>query len=163
VVRSLPMEHSLDHDSGPFVHSWLYGDRGWLEQGTPEGAAQPALRWACIIQDRHDDQISATFARDAGPMHSVRLQLLAENFPAYLRVLVVDQYDREFATDPFTVSTEHWTPLQLERSSFHSTDPTTPGRRPAARIKALHIHDVTTYLSADRGPRVVWLDQLEID
>jgi hypothetical protein len=161
-IVSLPLVSSLDHDFGPFVHSWRFGDRGWLEQGTPQGEEDPALRWACIIQDRHDDQISATFANDAGRLEGVRLKLKAEHFPAHLRVLMVDERGREFATDPLTVPTDRWLELELDRKSFHPTDPTTPHAKPAAHIEALHIHDVTTYLSADRGPRVVWLDDLEI-
>ena len=161
-VTSLPLASPLDQDFGPFVHSWLFGDRGWLEQGTPQGEDDPALRWACIVQDRQDDQISATFAPDVGRLRGIRLQLKAEHFPAHLRVLLVDERGREFATDPLTVPTDAWLQLELERSSFHSTDPTLPGEKPTARIAAMHIHDVTTYLSSDRGPRVVWLDDLEI-
>jgi hypothetical protein len=162
IVTSLPMAAPLDEDFGPFVHSWHFGDRGWLEQGTPEGEHDPALRWACIVQDRQDDQISASFAPEAGRVEHISLDLKAEHFPAHLRILLVDERGREFATDPLTVPTDRWLELELERDSFHSTDPTTPGIRPSYRIAAMHIHDVTTYLSADRGPRVVWLDDLEI-
>jgi hypothetical protein len=161
-ITSLPLRAPLDTDFGPFVHSWPFGDRGWLEQGTPQGELDPALRWACIVQDRHDDQISASFAEDAGRLRGISMQLKAEGFPAHLRVLLVDQYGREFATDPLTVPTTAWLELELERSSFHPTDPTTPHAKPAPGIKAMHIHDVTTYLSSDRGPRVVWVDELEI-
>jgi hypothetical protein len=161
-ITSLPVSAPLDDDFGPFVHSWHFGDRGWLERGTPEGGSDPALRWACIVQDRQDDQISAAFAPEAGRVKGIALELKAEHFPAHLRILLVDERGREFATDPLTVPTDRWLDLELDRSSFHSTDPTTPGARPSSRITALHIHDVTTYLSADRGPRVVWLDDLEI-
>ncbi len=161
-VTALPLSTPLDDDFGPFVHSWHFGDRGWLEQGTPQGEPDPALRWACIVQDRQDDQISASFAPEAGGLEGIRLSLMAEHFPAHLRVLIVDDRGREFATDPLTVPTDEWLALELERSSFHPTDPTTPYAKPAARIQELHIHDVTTYLSSDRGPRVVWIDDLEI-
>ncbi len=161
-VRQLPFSADMNQGPGPFVHSWLFGDRGWLEMGTPHGEATPALRWACIVQDRHDDQISASFTPEAGRLATVSLRMTAEHFPAHLRVLLVDERGREFATEPLTVPTASWLELELERSSFHSTDPTTPADKPAARIHALHIHDVTSYLSADRGPRVVWIEDLEI-
>ena len=161
-VRQLPLAATMDHNPGPFVHSWLFGDRGWLEMGTPQGATSPALRWACIVQDRHDDQISASFSPEAGRLESVQMRLTAEHFPAHLRILLVDERGREFATDPLAVPTGTWLDLELERSSFHSTDPTTPRDEPASHIQALHIHDVTSYLSADRGPRVVWIENLEL-
>jgi hypothetical protein len=161
-IVGLPLESSLDDDFGPFVHSWHFGERGWLEQGTPQGESDPALRWACIVQDRHDDQISIGLAPQAGRVRGVRMQLQAEHFPAHLRVLLVDERGREFATDPLTVPTGGWLELDLGRDAFHATDPTTPYAKPADHIKALHIHDVTSYLSSDRGPRVVWLDDLEI-
>ena len=124
-VTSLPLSSPLDEDFGPFVHSWPFGDRGWLEQGTPEGEEDPALRWACIIQDRQDDQISATFAPEAGRVAGVRLQLRAEHFPAHLRVLLVDERGREFATDPLTVPTTSWLELEL---AARSTPPIPPLR-----------------------------------
>ncbi len=161
-ITALPYRASLDMDFGPFVHTWSFGERGWLELGTPQGAPDPALRWACIVQDRHDDQISIGLAPQAGRVRGVRMQLQAEHFPAHLRVLLVDERGREFATDPLTVPTGGWLELDLGRDAFHATDPTTPYAKPADHIKALHIHDVTSYLSSDRGPRVVWLDDLEI-
>jgi hypothetical protein len=161
-VRRLPLVARMNDGSGPFVHSWLFGDRGWLELGTPEGGQDPALRWACLVQDRHDDQISLRIDPSAGRLARVRMNLLAESFPAHVRVLIEDELGREFATDPFAVPTGAWLPVDLERRSFHSTDPTTPRATPAAHILALHIHDVTTYLSSDRGPRVVWIDDLEL-
>ncbi len=161
-IQSLPVSSTLDEDPGPFVHTWHFGDRGWLEQGTPHGEDDPALRWACIVQDRQDDQISASFGPEAGQIEGIHLSLKSEHFPAHLRILLVDERGREFATDPLTVPTDEWLALELERDSFHSTDPTTPREQPARRITAIHLHDVTTYLSSDRGPRVVWLDDLEI-
>ena len=162
-VQRLPLSASMDKGPGPFVHSWLFGDRGWLESGTPEGDSDPALRWATIVQDRHDDQISLYLAPSAGGLARIKLRLRAENFPAYLRILVEDAHGREFATDPFSVPTGAWLPVDLDRRSFHSTDPTTPRARPGTALRALHVHDVTTYLSSDRGPRVVWIDDLTLE
>ncbi len=162
-VRELPLSADMNLHAGPFVHSWLFGDRGWLEMGTPQGHDSPALRWACIVQDRHDDQISVAFAPQAGRVKAVSMKLEAEHFPAHLRVLIVDERGREFATDPLAVPTGSWLELSLDRGSFHSTDPTTPREKPAARIASLHIHDVTSYLSADRGPRVVWIEDVRFE
>jgi hypothetical protein len=160
LVTDLPLVAALDDSPGPFVHSWLFGDRGWLEMGTPEGEEDPALRWAYIVQDRHDDQITLNLAPRAGQLRKVELGLKAEGFPAFVRVLLDDDRGREFATEPLEVPTDEWLWLALDRGSFHSTDPTTPAIRPAPGVQALHLHDVTTYLSADRGPRIVWIDDL---
>ena len=161
-IVSIPLRHPLDDDPGPFVHSWLHGDQGWLDMARPQPDSSPALRWTSHIQDRKDDQISAKFGQAAHPVHGVRISLRAEAFPAYLRVLLVDERDREFATDPLAVPTDRWLDLDLPLGTFHSTDPTTPREKPRSALDALHVHDVTAYLSADRGEQVIWLDDLEI-
>ncbi|MFH1464085.1 MAG: hypothetical protein ABIO70_06850 [Pseudomonadota bacterium] len=162
-IKRLPLRADMDNDPGPFVHSWLFGDRGWLELGTPQGEQDQALRWATIVQDRHDDQISLHLGPGATGLEHIAMNLKAENFPAFVRVLLEDAHGREFATDPFPVPTDSWLPVDLDRRSFHSTDPTTPRARPAAAVRVLHVHDVTTYLSSDRGPRVVWIDDLSLE
>lgn len=159
VIVSLP--YTTDFAlGGPFVHSWMHGDRGNIDLLQSEFTYGAALRWTSKIRDRQDDQITATL--NSLPISKINVSMRAEDFPAYLRILIIDDLGQEFATDPFTIVTDSWTKVELTLDDFHSTDPTKYRVKPSKKLTALHIHDITTYLSADRGTRYLWLDDLEI-
>ncbi len=161
-VDRLPFRHDMEDGRGPFVHSWLYGDRGDVRVAPVDADHGRAIRWTFLIRDRQEDQITVSFASSAGNLTRFRCEIMGQGFPSFLRILVEDRGGREFATDPFEVPAGRWIPLDVALSTFHSTNPTTPSERPRGSVLALHLNDVTAYLSADRGVREVWIDNLEI-
>jgi len=161
-VDRLPFRHNMEDGRGPFVHSWLYGDRGEVRVAPVDADHGRAIRWTFRIRDRQEDQVTVTFAAGSGTVSRIRCEIMGQGFPSFLRVLVEDSGGREFATDPFEVPEGRWIPLDVALSSFHSTNPTTPSARPQGSLLALHLNDVTAYLSADRGLREVWIDNVEI-
>lgn len=160
-IESLPLLTDFSGEENPFVHAWQHVDLGTV---TVEPIFDdPALRWVTNVRDRSEDQIIASFDEHARPVHGIRCNVRGQEFPSYLRVVVTDDHDREFASDPFLVSTGAWRDLEIPISSLHHTDPTRPRVRPDPRsIATLAFDDVTAYLSSDRGDKEVWLDDLEI-
>jgi len=161
-VDRLPFRHDMEDGRGPFVHSWLYGDRGDVRVAPVDADHGRAIRWTFQIRDRQEDQITVSFGSDAGTLVRFRCEIMGQGYPSYLRILAEDREGGEFATDPFEVPEGRWIPVNVALSTFHSTNPTTPTARPRGSLRALHLNDVTAYLSADRGVREVWIDNLEI-
>ncbi|MBN1334985.1 MAG: hypothetical protein JXB39_03390 [Deltaproteobacteria bacterium] len=161
-VDRLPFRHDMEDGRGPFVHSWLHGDRGEVRIAPVDADHGRAIRWTSRIRDRQEDQITVSFASGAGILSWIRCEIMSQAFPSFLRILVEDSEGREFATDPFEVAEGRWTPLNVALSTFHSTNPTTPSVRPRGSLRSMHFNDVTAYLSADRGIRDVWIDNLEM-
>jgi hypothetical protein len=148
-------------DSNPFVHAWQRVDLGTVS--VEPLLDDPALRWVTNVRDRTEDQILVSFDERARPVHGIRCNVRGQDFPSFLRVVVTDDHDREFASDPFLVGTGSWRDLEVTIASLHHTDPTRPRVRPDPRsVATLAFDDVTAYLSGDRGEKEVWLDDLEI-
>lgn len=160
-IQVLPFRTGFSASNNPFVHAWAFPGRGSVDISLVAGEA--TLVWTSTVRDRQEDQILAVLSETGLPLHGLRCRVRGEGFPTWLRVLVVDDSDREFASEPFEVSVAAWKDLELGLSSFHHTDPTSPSIRPDPKhLVLLSFHDVTAYLSSDRGRREVWFDDVEI-
>jgi hypothetical protein len=160
-IQGLPFKALFAGGPQPFVRSWHHAGQGTLRLSTRN--EDPALLWRTIVRDRQDDQIQALVAEGLGLLHGFRCQIRGAGFPSWLRLLALDDRDREFASEPFLVDTREWKALDTSFSSLHFTDPTAFGvRLDPSRVTLIALHDVTSYLSADRGQKEVWIDDVEI-
>lgn len=168
-VGALPMRSTFDTSPAPFAHSWQHGSHGTLDVAEPEASPTPvlpgdlALRWSTRVRDTEDDQLVVTFTDAVPVVHGVRFRAFAEGFPAYIRLIVEERDGHEFASDYITLSSESWFQVDALLKSFFVAEPGTPRSIPdPTAIRSIRVQDVTSYMSADRGPLTLWIDDLEI-
>lgn len=168
-ITRVPVRSDFSDSPSPFAHSWIHGDRGSISTGEPPpvpGAppqGNSALRWLSRVRDADDDQVVLTFDPGAGAVKGVRFMARAEGFPAYLRLLLLETDGHEFTSDYVLVPTDQWLAVEAPLGAFFIAEPGTARTRPRPdSVQAVHLQDVTGYLSADRGNHVIWIDNLEI-
>ena len=155
----LPYETDLSKGSSPFVHSWMHGEEGRVEIRM-ESDGNRAVLWTTTLRDRTDDQITVNFAANAPAASSISFRAKADPFPSWIHVVAEDVSGGAFRSRTLEVPVGEWTAIEVR------IDDMLPviglEGQAVATIQSLSLQDVTAWQSADRGERLLWLDDIEI-
>ncbi len=160
-IRRLPVSHDFRLGTAHWLHSWQHGDKGSIEARPLPPEGEPAMAWSTTVEDREDDQIVVYFDRPQPAPAVVRMSLRSEAFPAYVLPSLYDDRGRRYAPEaPVAVPTDRWVPVEFRVTDFPSTEGQ-QGLDPED-LEALVLRDVTAFYSSDRGPNVVYVDEVHI-
>ena len=159
-VRRLPMSYEFTSGTGHWLHSWKHGEKGRLESKAPPGSEDPALAWFTNVADRETDAIGLWFDEDAPRMSQIEFDLRSGDFPATLRLIVEDDMGQRWEYPEIRTSTEAWIGVEARLSEFVPLDAGS-GASPRT-VRALSLWDVTAFTRPDRGPNVIYVDNLAI-
>lgn len=159
-IRRLPMSYDFTSGTGHWLHSWKHGEKGFLESRSPPGSEDEALAWYTTVADRETDAIGLWFDEDAPRPTDFRFDLKSGDFPASLRLIVEDDLGQRWEYAEIRTSTDSWVLVEARLSEFVPLD---AGSGAAPRtVRALSLWDVTAYTRPDRGPNVIYVDNLQI-
>jgi len=160
-IRRLPVTHDFRLGTAHWLHSWQHADKGSIEAQPLPPDGEPAMAWSTSITDREDDQIVCYFDEPEPPPARIRMSLRSERFPGYVQIALHDDRGQSHAlAEPIQVPTERWVPVELTVEDFLPREGTR--RLQSDEIDALVLQDVTAFYSSDRGPNVLYVDEVHI-
>lgn len=147
-IARLPVRYDFEDGANVFV--------------SPNGALSTtiedtdrALLWSLMY--REGDVHNMTLTCAAGlPVQKIGFQVRATSLPAYLQVTIVDPAGGRYSAPLQIVPVDGWVSVRLGREVFRSLDG--GGNRPPTVVARVEIEDLTGYLSSDRGPNSVLVD-----
>ncbi|HJN76922.1 MAG TPA: tetratricopeptide repeat protein [Myxococcota bacterium] len=159
-VRRLPMSYDFSTGTGHWLHSWKHGEKGALESKAPPGSEDPALAWSTTVADRETDAIGLWFDEESPRPKEFVFDLKSGDFPATLRLILEDDLGQRWEYPEIRTSTETWIGVEARLGEFVPLDAGS-GAVPRT-VRALSLWDVTAYTRPDRGPNVIYVDNLQI-
>lgn len=160
-IRRIPVSHDFRLGTAHWLHSWQHGDKGHIEARPLPPDGEPAMAWTTTVADREDDQVVVYFDAPRPAPTRVRMSLRSENFPAYVLPSLHDDRGRRYAPDePVAIPTDRWVPVEFAVTDFLPREGTEPLR--PEDLEALVLQDVTAFFSSDRGPNVLYVDEVHI-
>lgn len=153
-VRRVPAAFDFSEPDHPFVHPWIYADKGSIR--TQMGA----LEWRTIVDPDLDDQLLAGFADEVAAPRGVRVRLTSASAEGTLRVLMFDDSGNRFGVPEGKLDAPRGqlTTFDVPFSELVPLDGV--ARFDASRVDHLVLQDVSAYYGAQTGPNTWLIDEV---
>ena len=169
-VYRLPVSYDFSGGTGHWLHAWEYGDKGSLASASPPDENDPALAWSTVVTEREVDAIRVFFEPEIwsngtpGGPEQISFRIRAGAFEANLALYAEDPEGRRYAADGKAVATtDGWTVVRVFTRQLVPLDSPNPGDRlRPSDMASLTLLDVTSRETPDRGPNIIYLDDLSI-
>lgn len=163
-VRQLPYRQDFEgaESPAPWVLSWTRSDESALSVETlPDG--NQVVAWQTTVRKGEDDSLLLPFQQTVRGPENVRMDLLAAQFPARVRLLLEDDEGQQWSSRVLLVGTDDWVTVSLALGDFALVGDPRSGRKPdPARIRSLQLGDYTGFRGDDAGSHTLYVDALDI-
>ena len=166
-VSSLPIRWRFDEPDHGFVHPWYMRDKASIriERGTRSG---PALSWTThldVSDARRDDQLHLGLHLEDSPPNRLRFITWAEDDPAWIRLLFIDDAGRTWVQDTESDALE-LRPGEPALVSVRFADLVPQdhdGPFVAADLRRVVVQNVTAFYGPSSTNTHIFIDDFEMD
>ncbi len=158
-VESLPHVERFEANTGRLVRSWAAADPEALEVVHEPGLGTGALSWVTDVVEGASDGVVIGLSPRAARVGRVRVRLQAAAFEAWVQVVLTAADGDRVATPAIQVPAGAWREVEVALDDFF---PVEGAIEESGDFRRLALVDVTADFARVRGPRRLYVDDLEL-